>query len=244
MGGNGQCVLYELFPKPVGRYPYPRHTQLKPCILEQCRRQTFFKGTGPKSHTKLGTSEVDLLNTKDPELNRFYTSLTDHANHFAYGILGLEAGAPMILISLWINVVHGGANEARHHHANAIVSGTYYLNFTPAHARLRFYAPRPTVHEGFSLELQRNPDCTSKYGWGYTEIQDVTEGDLLLWPSYLDHGYQNNGADNRIAVSMNFMPACLSSDYSFKVSRNTPSSKAAPGRGDTPLLSDDVLRDL
>jgi len=239
-----QCVVYDLFPKPVGRYPNQDHQALKPVIMELCRSQKFFRNTGGKApayHTKLGRHESNLLDVQHPLLTRFYEYLADCANHFAYAVMGLKYEYPMMLTSLWINSVHSGGNEARHNHANSIVSGTYYANYSLDHAPLRFYTPRRRTTDSFSIEVMTDAGTNTKYGWDYTEIKDIAEGDLALWPSYIEHGYSNNGADNRISVSMNFMPSGLCSDYSFKVVRNLDRQEFHEGEGEV-SVSDDVLR--
>ena len=44
------------------------------------------------------------------------------------------------------------------------------------------------------------------------------EGELMLWPSNLTHGYADNKKDGRISISMNFMPSLIVDDkYSYRV---------------------------
>jgi uncharacterized protein (TIGR02466 family) len=241
-----QCFVYDLFPKPVGRYPYWDHAPLEPVVLDLCRSQVFYRnarGQASRSHSKLGRYESDLLDSNHPDLKRFYDYLVESANHFAYGVMGLQSEYPMMITSLWVNAVHRGGIEHKHLHANSIVSGTYYLNFNDQHARLRFYTPRRPANEGFSIDIETDSARNTKYSWAYTEISDIVEGDLALWPSYVEHGYVDNGADNRITISMNFMPSALCSEYSFRVARN-PGSRAMPlSEPDEWTISDDVLRE-
>jgi len=239
-------ALYDLFPRPVGKYPYPAHAELKPVALDLCRSQPFYRVKGmaaPKSHTKLANRDSDLLASGDPALRRFAEFLGTCANHFAFDVMALKAESSMLLTSLWINAVHIGANEARHSHANSIVSGTYYLNFGSDHARLRFYRPRPPANHGFVLDVDVDPRRAGRYSWDYSEIGDLAEGDLLLWPSYFEHGYGENRANNRLTISMNFMPQVLPSEYSFRVERHVGASAASEPDLYELTLSDDVLRE-
>ena len=68
-------------------------------------------------------------------------------------------------------------------------------------------------------------------------------GSQILWPGCLEHGYHANGADNRMTVSMNFMPPSLSSEDSFSVTRN-PSPPDTPREdGGHIVETADVRRD-
>ena len=52
------------------------------------------------------------------------------------------------------------------------------------------------------------------------------EGELLLFPSQICHGYENNKGDGRITLSMNIMPTVISSgDYGWRCVNLTPEER-------------------
>ena len=52
------------------------------------------------------------------------------------------------------------------------------------------------------------------------------EGELLLFPSQIAHGYENNKGDGRITLSMNIMPTVVSSgDYGWRCVNLTPQER-------------------
>ena len=63
----------------------------------------------------------------------------------------------------------------------------------------------------------------------------VNEGELIIFPSQIIHGYGNNKGDNRITLSMNMMPTIVTNgDYGWRcINLNkTERKKAFDFKGD------------
>jgi len=68
--------------------------------------------------------------------------------------------------------------------------------------------------------IEVEPDISTPYVDPYRSAQ-VAQGDLLIWPSELMHGYIQPPVDvPRITMSMNFLPEVVKSNlYGFKISK-------------------------
>lgn len=89
----------------------------------------------------------------------------------------------------WINVSLPDQSHPVHNHPNSLVSGILYLNTcTPTH----FIAPAGNTGIVVANNRPQEYEC------------QATEGDLVLFPSYLDH-YTLPGLD-RYTLSFNTMP--------------------------------------
>jgi ectoine hydroxylase-related dioxygenase (phytanoyl-CoA dioxygenase family) len=66
-------------------------------------------------------------------------------------------------------------------------------------------APALNFIEGKTTDYNQNNEVLSN------------EGELIIFPSQLNHGYNENNGDNRISLSMNFMPTIVTNgDYGWR----------------------------
>jgi len=101
------------------------------------------------------------------------------------------------LEKIWVNVNPQGAYQQRHMHPEYDVAGTYYV-FCPTNSGdITFYNPSPIV-ESFQ---------TLRPFYQFTYTHKPQEGDLLIWPGYLQHDVSYNYTD-AIRLTISF---CLNS---------------------------------
>jgi uncharacterized protein (TIGR02466 family) len=112
----------------------------------------------------------------------------------------------------WANVNAPGAGHRFHSHPNNYLSGVYYVRTHPGADSIAFLDPRPQTG------IVRPPvtDLTAEN----TEqvVLTVTDGMLLMFPSWLQHGVDNNRGD-RIRVSLGFN--VMFRDYAEAMGRPT-----------------------
>jgi uncharacterized protein (TIGR02466 family) len=103
----------------------------------------------------------------------------------------------MLCTDSWMNVSNQNSTQYYHTHTNAFVSATYYINYDKdIHSPLTFVENTTTTHPCISLNTIGSRDINVY----------PSEGSIVLWPSHLKHGYVDNKGDDRMVVSMNFMP--------------------------------------
>ena len=98
------------------------------------------------------------------------------------------------LITMWASVYNDGKGHGAHIHRRALISGTYYPTEHESHSRILFDAPWEslTMHDSIKEERLRHDYKPKK-------------GDMLMWPSWLQHRVQEQvKTDNpRVAISWN-----------------------------------------
>ena len=102
----------------------------------------------------------------------------------------------------WHNVVKDGEYQETHHHSPALLSGIHFLKFDKeAHEPPVFYDPAKLAKAVHSQSF--------KYDETFTP--DVEEGDLIIFPSYLEHHVpRGTYKDYRVTISFNFiLDQCL-----------------------------------
>jgi uncharacterized protein (TIGR02466 family) len=100
----------------------------------------------------------------------------------------------------WANVSGKGASHRTHCHPNNYLSGVYYVRAPAGANTINFQDPRPQV--GII-----RPPVTQLTGQNTDQVVvDVTDGTLLLFPSYLQHSVDaSDSHELRISISFNLM---------------------------------------
>lgn len=114
------------------------------------------------------------------------------------------------LTGCWANVAASGASHAMHSHPNNFLSGVYYVQTGPGADTINFHDPRPQAGVV-------RPPVTELTGQNTDQVVvNVTNGTLLMFPSYLPHSVSPSGSGKqRISVSFNLM----FSSFAEKLSR-------------------------
>jgi len=96
----------------------------------------------------------------------------------------------------WYTIMHKGSKVQRHRHENSIWSGTLYINAPEGSHGLAF--ANPTIpHRMMERQNATNPSTT------YAHLEEVETGDLLLYPSWMEHFVPTIDCDNRTTINFN-----------------------------------------
>jgi uncharacterized protein (TIGR02466 family) len=104
-----------------------------------------------------------------------------------------------LITQLWVNVNKRGDWNAIHQHGDvAYLSGTYYVKVPKDSGTLVFRDPRPgAISNNFTSQ---------RFDKGEFKRINLTDGLLMLWPSYLDHFVEPSQTDEeRISISFDVM---------------------------------------
>lgn len=100
----------------------------------------------------------------------------------------------------WANVLAAGAAHRAHSHPNNFLSGVYYVRTHPGADTINFHDPRSQVYVIRPPVTALTAENTDQV------VVKVTNGTLLLFPSYLEHSVDANmSGQERISVSFNLM---------------------------------------
>ncbi len=100
----------------------------------------------------------------------------------------------------WATVLAKGAIHKAHSHPNNFLSGVYYIRTRPGADTINFHDPRnqtSVIRPPVGELTAENTDQV---------VVRVTNGTLLMFPSYLEHSVDGNmSEEERISISFNIM---------------------------------------
>jgi len=100
----------------------------------------------------------------------------------------------------WATVLSRGAAHKAHRHPNNFLSGVYYVRARPGSDAINFHDPRTQAGVIRPPVVELTAENTDQV------VVRVTNGTLLMFPSYLEHSVDANvNAEERISVSFNVM---------------------------------------
>tara|TARA_B000000557_G_C20655503_1_gene392366 strand:- start:81 stop:650 length:570 start_codon:yes stop_codon:yes gene_type:complete len=167
-------------------------TELNPKILEFCLDQ--YKAD-PKGVVK---SNHGGWQSEQMEDGIIYTELCDILDKSIHEITVKK----LEILGYWININTPNSYNRIHNHPASHFSGVYYVQVPDDSGTI--YFENPHTFEAFA-EIQSYTD-RFKYDSTQYHYLDVTgrEGTLLMFPSYLKHGVQENKSESdRISISFN-----------------------------------------
>ena len=225
---NRQSVC-PMFSTPLGTYKMPdpsKHEELKVAVREAMedykqrnQNKMTFKNHFSKnlSHYYQKNGEHLLYDNNGPIFDYFTKWLGECYSDFLIDVQGWQSTQDAFITDCWVNVTQPGGTQVVHSHANAIVSGTYYVHMEGAPGDIIFQNPASAPARPYIGTQQGKPtefNCMQLNG-------EAAEGDLKLWPGNLLHYTEPTGPQSvRVSVSMNFMPKVFSAGgYYFRVTR-------------------------
>ena len=100
----------------------------------------------------------------------------------------------------WATVLANGAIHKVHSHPNNFLSGVYYVRIQSGSDTINFHDPRSQTGVIRPPVVELTAENTDQV------VVRVTNGTLLMFPSYLEHSVDTNmGEEERISISFNIM---------------------------------------
>jgi uncharacterized protein (TIGR02466 family) len=120
--------------------------------------------------------------------------IDDCVKEYVAEILAPTTNTSIYITQSWINFNRPGDKHHFHNHSNSIISGVFYLN-TVEHDMIYFGSPERTF-----IHMMHTPNWWNMKRIGTT----VSVGELLLFPSTLEHGVEKQLTDGHTRVSIAF----------------------------------------
>ena len=191
---------YGLFPVPITRYSLPNHDDIKAKILEWMSKQDIISDHKRNAicHNVLQVGPNNQLIQDIPDLaqciinavNLHNTNSLKYKTNFGFSDSYLE-------------IANKDAIYAPHEHSNCLYSVTYLVNYDEKqHAYMKW---RRNVSSHFYPVIQLDTSELSPYNMTEATFKQ-SEGDVLVYPSNITHGYDSNPSDQRITFTANVVP--------------------------------------
>lgn len=156
-----------------------------------------------KAHGYLGYTSyasLDDLAWRSPSFALLKDHLDTHAAAFARELDLDLGGRPVVLDSLWINILEPNGAHSGHIHPHSVLSGTVYVEVPDGAGAIRFEDPRlPLMMAAPPRKVRAAPAHRT------TQIIAPRTGSVLMWESWLRHEVLiNGGSKPRVSVSFNY----------------------------------------
>lgn len=206
--------VINVLPTPVAIIPCPFHAKVKETILAEIEEQKQNQITYSANSEQLKHIGHYSVLHNDERYGRFRNWCEQQAESYAKEVKGDYIQETVQVTDSWINISDKGGYQYPHHHANSYLSAIYYVNFDMARDHVPTYFTRDTNF----INAPALNFITGKIT-DYNQNNEVlsNEGELVIFPSQLNHGYDENTGYNRISLSMNFMPTIVTNgDYGWR----------------------------
>lgn len=188
-----------LFPISIGVDFIDNFDPHKQKIIKSLKNKKYISNNKSKELRHFHTSENQLI-IDDLEFSEIKNILEIKANEYYNNILGFKES--LYISDSWINLCKKGGSQPDHYHSNCVVSGTLYVQIGKNYAPITFRNPR-TNSQPLVSEIKSLRGTDTMYNMDWISVQNLKEGSLIFWPSYLVHGYSDNQFENRISISFN-----------------------------------------
>lgn len=178
--------INHLFPTPVIRQAIGG--------LEPAEAQAITDLAGGYVSNVGNVTSVGRTILQDARLARLADTIDQALANYLAATIAPRDGVSFRVTQSWLNVTTQNQFHHRHYHQNSVVSGVYYIE-AEGDDRIMFHRPGVSV-----LEFQ--PQEWNPYN-SQTWWLPVKTGDLLLFPSTLEHSVPNLQTDTR-RVSLAF----------------------------------------
>lgn len=155
---------------------------------------TAFTSYGKDEDTELDlTQYAEFKPLQDLILNRAAQLIQDQRDYtglaFKYKSLKFK--------EFWFNANPPQGYQGKHHHADFLLGGTYYVQVPKNSGYIRFFNPN-----NFAQYKLYSSDTT--HMMKLAADLETADGHLLIWPGYLDHEVTTNLTEDKIRFTISF----------------------------------------
>lgn len=195
-----QHETYGLFPIPVTKVSLANHEQYKQQILTWMATQDILEKHNREAIC-FNVSQIGQTNQLLQDLPDLAQDILNAAN--THNNNSAKYNTPLAISESYLELHHQGAIYAPHEHSNCLFSLTYFINYNPEqHSYLKF---RRNVASNHYPIIQI--DSTELSPFNMTEATfNMSEGDVIIYPANMTHGYDNNPSNERITLTANIVP--------------------------------------
>jgi uncharacterized protein (TIGR02466 family) len=188
----------DAFPISLGIDNIINFQEHKQTILKTTKKNKKVANDKSSSLKHYYAKDNNVLN--DPNLSVIKNIIETKANDYYQEVLGYKEN--LYISDSWINICNKGGYQPEHYHSNCVVSGTLYVQLGNNYAPISFRNPR-SAGQPLSPEIKSLKYKDTMYNLDWVAVQNIQEGAIIFWPSYLVHGYNNNQFDGRVSLSFN-----------------------------------------
>lgn len=163
------------------------------------KEKTIFSDVGNNflnNTDNLISDKIQVLDENE-ELSEIKNFIQSNLNQYSYEAYGRTV-QEVYITSSWVNITKKGMRHHRHLHPNSFISGVFYPQAVKNDS-INLYNP---LSNFYTLDFH-NTGISPKYFYS-KRIEAISTGDLILFPSWLEHDVSvNKTEDDRISLAFN-----------------------------------------
>jgi uncharacterized protein (TIGR02466 family) len=182
---------HQLFPTPVAFFDLGRElTSAELDFIVQLPQRSNMGNSSSEDNYIINKSELT-------ELREFFIK---SSNEYLQEIYQPKNKTQLRITQSWANYTKPGQFHHKHAHPNSFVSGVFYVQTNPDSDKIYFYK---SGHQQIKLKTE-NFNYFNSDSWWFNSIS----GQLIMFPSYLEHNVESVAAEGitRISISFNTFP--------------------------------------
>jgi uncharacterized protein (TIGR02466 family) len=189
--------ILSLFPIPIYQSRYDNYIDLENLLHEV----SFTPNTGGNYYSR----EKNIL--EGEKFKELKASILEHVSNYFSQIVKPKFEIVPYINASWINLSKIDTSHHRHSHSNSFCSGVIYLQADQNLDNITFYSNR---YQQIKIYTEEYNEFNSD-----TWTIPVNTGDILIFPSHLDHSVSKIKSDLRISLSFNiFVKGMLGNNLS------------------------------
>ena len=192
-----QSETYGFFPIPITKYTAQNHAELKKGILQWMSKEDILQKHGRESicHGIAQVGDTNKLMNDYQELSDTIMDAVKKHNQASFNYKN-----ELTVMESYLELASEGAIYAPHEHSNCVYSLTYLINYdSEKHAYVKW---RKNVASNHYPILQL--DSQDPTAFNLTDATfSMNEGDIIIYPSNVTHGFDSNPSNERITFTTN-----------------------------------------
>ena len=185
--------IHGMFPIPV--YQTHRESDLD-STEEKDIEDIIGEGTRFNNASHSFSNNSYIFNTKLKKLKEF---CEEHIKIYVKEIINPKEELDFYITQSWLNLTKPGGGHQKHSHSNSIISGSFYVE-TDVGQTINCHDPNQRLKE----VIQFYPQEIIKFWNADITTFDVKKNQLMLFPSWLEHGVQPNEQQTKDVISISF----------------------------------------
>lgn len=182
-------ILHNLFPTPVAKFELGREFTPEEIafVTEQETHKNIGNSTSKNRYVLRDDAFKNILNFIQLSVSEYIETIYAPTETLSVNVT-----------QSWLNYTKPGEFHHKHSHANSFISGVLYLKAAKERDRIYFYRDK---YEQIKLNTN-NFNLYNSESWWF----EVTTGEMLLFPSSLQHMVETVKNEERISLSFNTFP--------------------------------------
>jgi uncharacterized protein (TIGR02466 family) len=136
----------------------------------------------------------------NPELKDLSSFILQECQNYLKNVINPTEELEIYFTQSWLSFTSRNQSHHPHYHTNSFLSGVFYFDVEENIDAINFYNNSNSWNNRSMLHFDNSPTV-----WVSKRISvPVKNGDLVIFPSYLDHGVDSRTVNNHVRKSLAF----------------------------------------